>query len=149
MQDVAFCACCLQRSHIFCTPVCRNHHPVIAAGGQHHIHQETAHSAIPVHIWVNISEEKVTKYSPDYRTRLICQQLEQHRHCNTHIVRTQRCVQRACKDSANFSPGVAISVFACVSYLVFSDARLLVFVAKIAKYYYFSNSIYQHYVPSD
>jgi len=56
---------------------------------------------------------------------------------------------KSLQDSANFSPGVAISVFACVSYLVFSaalilvfsDARLLVFTAKIAKYYYFSNSI--------
>ena len=56
-----------------------------------------------------------------------------------------------------YSTGVAISVFACasnlvfddVSVLVFNDARLLVFIAEIAKYYYFSNSINQHYVPSD
>ena len=57
---------------------------------------------------------------------------------NITFIRTQRRAQRACKDSANFSPGVAISVFACASnlvfddvpILVFNDARLLVFIAK-------------------
>ena len=44
------------------------------AGCQHHIHQETAHSAISVHIWMDISEKEVSEKA-DYVINLfyICE----------------------------------------------------------------------------
>ena len=60
-HDVTLDTCRLQCCHIFRSLVSSNDHPVITAGCQHHIHQETAHSAISVHIWMDISEKEVSE----------------------------------------------------------------------------------------
>src|SRR6266705_3005669 len=71
-----------------------NHRPRIAARSQHSIHQKARHAAVPIRVWVDITEKPMPQHCSHRRLGFSFQKVEERRHGVAHRLPPRRNVAR-------------------------------------------------------
>jgi hypothetical protein len=93
-MDVHFDAGAVQGAQIRLAIPDANHRPRITARSQHNIHQKARHAAVPVRVWVDITEKPVSQHRSHRRLGFFFQKVEERRHGVAHRLPPRRNVAR-------------------------------------------------------